>query len=153
LLVDVIRRTTGDVGLVGGIGRAFSWQNNQPASVPRRNLHISVLPRGGKTTIRVSQNLSNAVGGLFGGIMGGVGGGTSGLWIGIATRFPVLGVGLWLGTIAATYATARGIFGVISRRRERVLRGLAESIAEQVRESIAAARSKLPKTDARRLRG
>ena len=87
--------------------------------------------------------------------MGGVGGGTAGVWIMIATKFhePLLGVGLWLGTIAATYMAARGIFGLISRRRERVLRGLAESIAEQVRESIAAARSKLSKTDTRRLRG
>lgn len=153
LLIDVIRRATGDTGLVGGIGRAFSWQDNQPGGAPRRNLHISVLPRGGKTTIRVSQNLSSAVGGLFGGIMGGVGGGTTGLWIAVATRFPVLGVGLWLGTIAATYLTARGIFGFISRRRERVLRGLAESIAAQIRESIAAAKPKLPKTDTRRLRG
>ncbi len=155
LLVDVIRRITGEPGLVGTVGRSFSWQTAQSMQSRRRNLQISVLPRAGKTTIRVSENLSGAVGGLFGGIIGGMGGGSTGIWIGVAFKFhdPALAVGLCLGWIGLAYATARGIFGVVSRRRARMLRDLTESLATQVRESIAAENPILSTASTRRLRG
>jgi serine/threonine-protein kinase len=155
LLVDVIRHVTGDSGLIGTVGRSFSWQTAQSVQSRRRNLQVSVLPRGGKTTIRVSENLSGAVGGLFGGIIGGFGGGTTGIWIGIGVNFhsAALAVGLCLGSIGVAYTAARTIFGVVSRRRRRLLRSLTEALAAQARDSIAAENPKLSAASTRRLRG
>jgi predicted lipid-binding transport protein (Tim44 family) len=151
LLVDIIRRTIGEAGQMSSVGRSFAWYAAQPGV--RRSLHISVVPRGGKTTIHVSENLRGLAGGLFGGIMGGAGGGTGGVWmaIGAATHNPLLGVGLWLGTVAGTYGLARGIFVGSSRRRARKLRELTEALATQARESIAAAKRTLGRSTAPRL--
>lgn len=131
LLADVIRHTTGESGQLASVGRSFSWQ----AYAERRSLQVSVLARGGKTTVRVSENLRKNVGGYFGGIVGGVGGGTSSIWLGLGVKFhsPLLGMGLWLGTIAVSYAAARGFFGMMSRSRKRQLKSLAEQLAQQAR--------------------
>jgi eukaryotic-like serine/threonine-protein kinase len=139
LLVDVIRQNIRSPGQVGTVGRSFTWQG-QPQ---RSNLSVSVLPRGGKTTIRVSDNMRAMLGGLFGGIMGGVGGGTAGVWIGIAAKYggnyPVLlGGALWGGAVATTYLIARTVFAHNSRRMEARLTKLAEKLAVQVRESVEA---------------
>jgi serine/threonine-protein kinase len=136
LLVDVIRQNTNQPGQIATVGRSISWQGHTAKS----NLHVSVLPRGGKTTIRVSENLKATAGGVFGGIMGGVGGGTSGLWIGIAANLhdPLFGLLMWGGTVTLTYVSARTIFGFLSRRLDKRLRTLAEKLAVQVRESIVA---------------
>jgi serine/threonine-protein kinase len=144
LFVDIIRRAIGEAGQMSTVGRSFAWHAAQPGV--RRNLHISVVPRGGKTTIHVSENLRSMAGGLFGGIMGGAGGGTAGVWISIAaaTHNPALGIGLWLAAIGGTYTLARGILGVVSRKRAATLRELAEALAAQARESIDAAKEKLP---------
>jgi serine/threonine-protein kinase len=142
LIADHIRHLTGESGQMATVGRSFSWQT----SGDRRNMHVSVLSRGGKTTIRVSEHLRRAAGGYFGGIMGGVGGGTAGVWVGIAARAHnvPLGIGLWLVAIGATYLTARGLFMITSNKRGDELRALAETLGAQARESIAAARPKLP---------
>jgi hypothetical protein len=118
-------------------------------------VHVSVLPRGGKTTIRVSESMRVLATGLFGGIMGGVGGGTSTLWVatGIALHNPIPAFLGWSGTLALTYAAARLILTAASRKRQGVLRALTEELAVQARESIAAARPKLGSSHAPRLRG
>lgn len=151
LVVDLIRHRVGEAGQLASVGRSFSWQT-QP---PRRNLSVSVLARGGRTTIRVSETMKQLAGGLFGGIMGGFGGGSTGIWLGLGTKFgdPVLGASMWLGTVALTYLTARGIFMRTTRKREEQIRELAESIAGLARDSIVAARQKLPRQPPPRLRG
>ncbi len=136
LLVDIIRQHTGESGQLGIVGRSFSWQ-----SVPQKgHMNVSVLPRGGKTTIRVSENMKVLAGGLFGGIVGGVGGGSTPMWAGmaLATHNAFFGVAMWAGTVALAYVTAYGIFGIASRKRNRSLRELAEALAVQARESITA---------------
>jgi hypothetical protein len=142
LIADHIRHLTGEAGQMGSVGRSFSWQT----SSERRNMQVSLLARGGKTTIRVSEHLRRAAGGLFGGIIGGVGGGTASLWIAIAARTHnvPLGLALWGVAIGATYLTARGLFMITSNRRADELRALAETLGAQARESIAAATPKLP---------
>ena len=142
LIADNIRHMIGESGQMATVGRSFSWQ-----TLPeRRNMHVSVLARGGKTTIRVSENLKRMVGGFFGGIMGGVGGGTSSVWLAIGARTHNLGLGfgLWAIAVGATYLTARGLFMISSNKRAEELRSLAEALGAQARESIAAARPKLP---------
>jgi serine/threonine-protein kinase len=143
VLLDVIRRHVGESGSVGSVGRSFTWQ-----STSRRSLQVSVFPRAGKTTIRVSEQLRNLAGGLFGGIMGGYGGGSSGVWIAIGVgvaHSPLLGLGLWMGNLALAYAVARGIFDGMSERRQAALHTLAEELAAEASETIAAAQPKLPR--------
>lgn len=143
VLLDVIRRRVGETGNVGSVGRSFTWQ-----STGRRSLQVSVFPRAGKTTIRVSEQLRNLAGGLFGGIMGGYGGGSSGVWVAIGVgvaHSPLLGLGLWLGNLTLAYAVARGIFDGMSDRRQVALRGLAEELAAEANATIDAARPKLPR--------
>ena len=149
LLADILRQSTGEAGQLASVGRSFAWQTHQP----KRNRQASVLARGGKTTIRVSETLGQIAGGLFGGIVGGFGGGTSGIWIGIGASMHnvMFGVWMWAGSIAASYLVARGLFGRSSRKREQQIRALAEQLAAQARESIAATRPLLkgPRRDSR----
>lgn len=142
LLIDAIRRNVGESGALGAVGRSFAWQ-----SAGRRSVQVSVVPRNGKTTIRVSENLRNLAGGLFGGIMGGYGGGSTGIWLGIAMamRHPLLGAALWFGNIGLAYGVARGVFRSMSNRRGDALRVLAEELAVEARAAIDAAQPKLPR--------
>ncbi|MDB4873722.1 MAG: putative serine/threonine protein kinase [Gemmatimonadetes bacterium] len=151
LLVDIIRQATNEVGQLSAVGRSFTWQST-PA---KGNVHVAVLPRGGKTTIRVSENMRVLAAGLFGGIMGGVGGGTSTLWVatGIFLHNPIPAFLGWSGTLVLTYSAARLILTAASRKRQGVLRALTEQLAVQARESIAAAGLKLGSSPAPRLRG
>jgi hypothetical protein len=147
LLVDVIRQNIRSPGQVATVGRSFTWQG-QPQ---RSNLSVSVFPRGGRTTIRVSDNMRAMAGGLFGGLMGGIGGGTSGIWIGLAAKFGgdhrvALAALMWGGAITTTYIAARTAFGYNSRRMERRLTNLSEKLAVQVRESIEARKALAPAT-------
>jgi hypothetical protein len=140
LLLDVIRRHVGESGTLGSVGRSFNWQ-----SMARRNVQVSVVPRGGKTTIRVSENLRTWVGGLFGGIMGGYGGGSTGVFVGIGVGMhsPAIGVALWLGNVGLAYTVARGILRTVSNRRRDALRALTESLASEARAAIDAEQPKL----------
>ena len=142
LMLDVIRRNVGESGALGSVGRSFTWQASG-----RRNVQVSVVPRGGKTTIRVSENLRNLAGGLFGGIMGGYGGGTSGMWVavGVGTHSALLGLALWLGNVGLAYSVARGILRTAGNRRGDGLRTLAEQLAAEARAAIDAAQPKLPR--------
>ena len=67
------------------------------------------------------------------------------LWIGIAANMhsALAGVSLWGGTILLTWVGAHLSFGVSVRKRKTILRTLAETLAVQARESIAAATPKL----------
>jgi hypothetical protein len=139
LLVDVIRQHAGESGQLGVVGRSFSWQ-----SLPGRGrvgLNVTVLPRGGKTTIRVSESLKLAAGALYGGIMGGLTGVSMPIWAGVAVAMHslVFAGAMWAGTIAFSYVTAHLSFGAVSAKRERQLRELIEALAVQARESIEAA--------------
>ena len=142
LIVDIIRQTISSPGQATTVGRTLTWQGN-PA---RSNLTVTVFPRAGKTTIRVTDNLRAAAGGLFGGIVGGAGGGTGGIWMALGANFGgahgvAIGLLSWAGAIAVSYAGARTAFARASKRSERKLTTLVETIAAQVRASIAAQRA------------
>ena len=142
LMLEVIRRHIGESGTLGSVGRSFTWQTSM-----RRNIQVSVVPRNGKTTIRVSENLRGLAGGLFGGIMGGYGGGTSGMWvaIGVGTHNPMLAVGLWVCNVGLAYSVARGIFRSIGNRRGDALRALTEDLATEALSAIDGTQPKLPR--------
>jgi serine/threonine-protein kinase len=143
LIIDHIRHVTGESGQMASVGRSFSWQTTPE----RRNMHVSVLSRGGKTTIRVSENMSKRAGAFFGPMMGGFGGGTAGIWIGLGAKMHSipLGLGLWAVTIGTSFLAARGFYSRSARKRCEELRALAETLAAKARESIAAAKPRLPR--------
>ena len=143
LLVDIIRRETNQTGLLASVGRSLSWQTHPGG----RSMQVSVLPRGGKTTIRVSENLKKAMGEIFGGLMGGIGGVMAPIMLGVGFKLhnPLFAASVWAGSFLITYATSRGFFWQTTRSRDKELRSLTEALAEQARESIAQARPKLPR--------
>jgi serine/threonine protein kinase len=145
LFVDIIRRQTSEPGSVGSVGRSFTWQT--ATMNEKRSLQVSVFPRNGKTTIRVSERIGRLAGALFGGIMGGYGGGTGGIWMGIgagAFHSPAYGGLMWAGNMVIAYVTARTVFGSKSRKRYDTLRALTEMLGAQARSSIDNATKKLP---------
>ena len=136
LLVDIIRRRLGEAGLVGTLGRSVSWSS----TAKDRRLQISIIPRNGRTTVRIDERLGPLAGALFGGIVGGGGGSSAGITIGIAMKvFHSLAIafGLWGGVVGGAYLLARSIFTMKSRERERELREMAEELVEQIRASTA----------------
>ena len=138
LVLDLIRREIGEVGQIGSVGRTFSWS----VSNQNRKLQISVMPRGGKTTVRIDEQLGNLAGGVFGGIMGGGGGGMGGMVMGIvagSSHQPLLGLAGWLATIAASFGAARMTLGRIATNRHAKLTEIAHLIANQIAESTASA--------------
>ena len=132
ILVDTIQRELGDPGHVSTLGRTlnFSLVHQQ------RRLQISIVPRNGRTTIRVDERLSPIVGGIFGGVVGGGGGGVGGgmaLPLGIAiTHSALVGLGAFGATAFAAYLTARGIFRRVRSGREQELVALVNQLADHI---------------------
>jgi serine/threonine-protein kinase len=136
LVLDIIRREIGEVGQIGSVGRTFSWS----VSTRDRNLQISVMPRGGKTTVRIDEQLGQITKGVFGGLMGGLGGGLGGALMGSiagGTHRPLLGLAAWLGIIGSAYTAARFTIRRIASNRREKLREVANQLANQIAESTA----------------
>lgn len=131
LVLDIIRREVGEVGQIGSVGRTFTWS----VSNQSRKLQITVMPRGGRTTVRIDEQLSQIAGGIFGGVMGGGGGGAGSIFLGLIAgkaHEPLLGVAAWLGWIGAMYGTARFTLSRVAKSRREKLRELARQIADQI---------------------
>ena len=95
-----------------------------------------VTVRGGQTRIRVEEKIGALAGGLFGGIMGGGGGGGGMAIFGSLSAFvgppvAVLGLIAWLGGM---YGLSRTIFTGVASKRGHELRGLADRLAELVKD-------------------
>jgi hypothetical protein len=143
MLIAEIRRAMGENGMPSVIGKSLAWSSGGRGGGRRnvgRHVDISVVSRGGITTIRAEEELRNLAGGLFGGIMGGGGGGTAGISIGIGMgvfHSAPVGFGIWAAAIAGSYALARSIFARSSAKRERQLSELMDQLEAQVEETVA----------------
>ena len=138
LVLDIIRREIGEVGQIGSVGRTFSWS----VSNQNRKLQISVMPRGGKTTVRCDEQLGQITGGIFGGMMGGIGGGLGGAVMGSVAggaNEPLLGLAAWLAVIASAYGGARYTLRRLANSRRGKLHEIAQQLANQIAESTASA--------------
>ncbi|MEO8192821.1 MAG: hypothetical protein ABI681_03145 [Gemmatimonadales bacterium] len=142
-LVNEMRRTFGDNGVPSVLGRTLAWTSTSTGGRRQsrgRQIDVSVVSRGGVTTIRVEEELRNLVGALFGGLVGGGGGGTTGISMGIGLgafhSAPLAGL-LWVAFAGGFYALARAIFGHMSGTRERQLKDLIGRLEEQVSDLVA----------------
>jgi hypothetical protein len=112
------------------LGRSLRW-----SAKGDRRLQVSIMPRGGQTTIRADERLTPLAGGLFGGILGGAGGGSVGIAFGVgaATLHSVAaGFGLWGVGIVASYVLARTLFRVTRAKRDRQLHTLVQQLAAHI---------------------
>jgi len=139
VLVDEIRSVLKNPGQVSQFGRSFSWVAARSPGV-RRDLEVAVSVRGGRTRITIQEGLSQLVGAVYGGIGGGMGGGGLGPILGIlagamhlAGAAILVVIPLWLAT---TYATARAVYRHSTNTRAKELEGLADRLAELVRELV-----------------
>jgi len=153
-LIAEIRRTFGDNGLPSVLGRSLAWSSGIGGRrrSSGRHVDVSVVTRGGITTIRVEEELRNLAGALFGGLVGGGGGGTSGISMGIGMGVfhsaPIAAL-LWFTIAGGFYTLARTIFGRMSATREHELKGLIDRLEEEVQAAVAkpAPQAKLPSLD------
>lgn len=144
-LVDEVRRTFGEPGLVGALGHTVTWSPSPagrygPRSQAARQLSVTIATRGGRTTLRAEENLGQLAGGLFGGLMGGMGGGLTApaIAIGVGAFHAALPVaGLVTALVGGSYALARGIYVTMARRRERELRQLVERLGAYAERAVA----------------
>jgi hypothetical protein len=148
-LIDTVRRTIGDNGMPSVLGRTLSWSSSYQGGRRRnrgRRVDVNVVARGGVTTIRVEEELRDVAGALIGGLVGGGGGGTTGITVGIGmSQFhsAPIALMLWLGAATGFYLLARTIFGNISEKREKQLKGLADRLESEVTEAIESKRAQI----------
>jgi hypothetical protein len=138
-IADELRRAFGEFGNASTVGRGMSFTTNvpaQPGTYPRR-LQATVSVRGGRTTIRVFEDIRQLANGVVGGVSGGVGGGFGGAMAGVimgATQNPLLAIPTMLGIAGLAFGLSR--FGIkrYSDKKDRELRGAVERVAARVSE-------------------
>ena len=141
-IVNEIRRTFGDNGVPSVLGRTLAWTSTQTGGRRHsrgRQIDVSVMSRGGVTTIRVEEELRNIAGALFGGLVGGGGGGTTGISVGIgmgALHSAPLAAMIWLAVAGGFYTLARVLFGNLSEKRDHELRSLTDRLQSIVETSV-----------------
>jgi hypothetical protein len=135
LLVDVIRRSLNDNGVVSVVGRSLNWTSADR----QRKVQISIFVRDGRTNIYVGERLKDLIGAIYGGVIGGGGGGTIGPVIGItmgAFHAPLLIPPMLLATILSSFGIARYSLQRVTKSRSKVLEELTQRLAEIARDSI-----------------
>ncbi len=142
-LVAEIRRSVGEPGMVGTLGRTLTWSAADTGfgrhRGRRRQLSITVTPRQGRTTLRIEESLSQLAGGVFGGMVGGFGGGASGMGFGLGMgvlHSAAAATGIVGGILLVSYAGARGLFSVLARRRKNQLEQLRDRLAEYIERAL-----------------
>ena len=159
LLVDVLRRTAGEAGTIEIVGRSMTWTGTSGVG-QSRPLQVSVFPRNGRTTIRVSASVNAARNGIHG-IGFGVGMGLGAVLFGISMStihafyeyvgmrtilvrdkglHAAAGLGLWALSVVSGQVVARRVANAASRDRQEKLKALIERLAEQALVSIRSKR-------------
>lgn len=135
LLVDLIRRSLNDNGVVSVVGRSLNWTSADR----QRKVQINVFVRDGKTSIYVGERLKDLIGAIYGGVIGGGGGGSIGPIMGVtmgALEMPLLIAPMILTTVLSAFGIARYSLQRVTRSRSKVLEELTGRLAEIARDSI-----------------
>ena len=138
-IVDEMRRAFGEFGNASTVGRTMTFTTNMPvqAGTYQRRMQVTVSSRGGRTTIRAFEDISQIANGVVGGISGGVGGGFGGAMAGVVmgtTQNPLLAIPTMLGIAALAFGLSRYGAKRYSEKKARELRKAVERIAGRVRE-------------------
>lgn len=135
LLVDLIRRSLNDNGVVSVVGRSLNWTSADR----QRKVQINVFVRDGRTSIYVGERLKDLIGAIYGGVIGGGGGGSMGPIMGVtmgALEMPLLIPPLILTTVLSAFGIARYSLQRVTRSRSKVLEDLTQRLADVARDSI-----------------
>jgi serine/threonine protein kinase len=134
-LVEEIRATFGTTGEINTLGQSLAWRTPGQGT---RQASVTIIPRAGRTRIRVRERLTNLAGGLFGGIMGGVGGSSIGAAFAIAfgAGIPLLGIGVAAVAVSGSYGLARLIYTANARVKSTELSDLADRLAQYVEDVV-----------------
>lgn len=137
LMLSALTHLTNRDGLRGGaasVGRTLTWNG---VTDNRRELRVAVVPRAGRTTIRVVEGLKYSMRAIYGGIMGvgglGIGGATFGNMMAHgASTGEAVGILAVINLIA--FAIARTASDEFSKKRQLKARELLQALADQARE-------------------
>jgi hypothetical protein len=135
-IVAEIERTLGATGTGATLGRTLSWTLSPIRHRPRaeRSVQIVITPRGGRTTIRIEEQMGTLAGGLFGGaagLSGGLTGASIGIGIGVL-HSGVVAIGMVAAVVSGAYLLARTIYGRVTGRRGEQLQALMSRVAAHV---------------------
>ncbi len=135
-VIEAVRRHTGELGVASLIGRSLTWMalpsHSSAGARWARTISLTIVPRAGRTQIRLEEKLDQLIQALFGSLAGGLGGG--------GTLFPLLtlaalglpgmipvGMGLWFSGI---WVLARRVYGQRVADRERELHAALQAIID-----------------------
>ena len=126
--VEMIRRALSDVGNVSRSGHSLVWTSTGQ----QRKAHLTIMARGGRTTVRASEHMSQLAGGLSIWLLGGsVFLGSLAFAVGISGLHSAIAGGAFtMATVAGSYGAVRTIYGAVVRQRARQLRHLVGDVAE-----------------------
>ena len=139
VLVDEIRRRTGNVGQTSTLGNSLTWSSSQGYGGARRDLEVAVSIRRGRTRITIQENLGRLIGVVFGPIGGAMGGGGFGIIFSalMSAHLPILVPIVIPAWLLGTYGTARKVYKENAARHARDLEALADGLAALTEELIA----------------
>jgi serine/threonine-protein kinase len=136
LLIEAIRRGASDPGVIGTVGRSLNWSSQSRRG---RQLEVSVFPRNGRTTIRVTESLGYTNGPIYGGIMGGAGGGGGGMVFAVTManfHDPVFSFACWVAVAMGAFAVASTIAHSVAKDRRTALEKMIAELVVQAEDSI-----------------
>jgi hypothetical protein len=142
-VIEAVRRQTGELGVASLIGRSLTWTalptHSRAGAGWSRTIALTIVPRAGRTRIRIEEKLDQLVKGVFGTVVGAFAGGGTALSIAplIAFGLPSL-IPVCLGLCAGGFwMLARRIYARRVAARERELQLALQAILEIAEDYMA----------------
>ena len=142
-VIEAVRRQTGELGVASLIGRSLTWTalpgHSRAGPGWSRTIAVTIVPRAGRTRIRIEEKLDQLVRSVFGSSMLGIGGTTTLIpvlalaMLGLPGLIPI-GAGLWLG---GAWSLARKTYRERVAARAQELAGTLQSIMEIAEDYLA----------------
>lgn len=142
-IIEAVRRHTGELGVASLIGRSLTWTalpgHSRAGPAWSRTIAMTIVPRGGRTRIRIEEKLDQLVRNVFLTALLGIGGSGSTLpifafaLIGLPALIPA-GLGLWFG---GAWVIARRVYQGRVASRERELHAALQAITEIAEDYLA----------------